>query len=73
MREERPRVESENPELSIVEKAKIIGERWIELDEEFKRPFIREAEEGKRKYQEEMANYVKEFGKIEKVKRIRKR
>ena len=72
MREERPRLETENPELPITEKSRIIAERWRDLDEESKQPYMREAEEAKRKYEEEMGLHEREFGKMSKVKKIRK-
>jgi len=55
--EERLKVKNENPNFSICEVAKELGRRWAEMDPSLKQRFQARAEEGRQKYDVEMAAY----------------
>jgi len=55
--EERLKVKNENPNYSICEVAKELGRRWAEMDPSLKQRFQARAEEGRQKYDVEMAAY----------------
>lgn len=55
--EERLKVKNENPNYSICEVAKELGRRWAEMDPGLKQRFQARAEEGRQKYDVEMAAY----------------
>ena len=55
--EERPKIKAEDPSLSFGEIAKLIGQRWKEVDPEDKKRYEKIAEEGKKKYDIDMAAY----------------
>jgi len=55
--EQRLKVKAENPALPVTEIAKILGQRWKEIDPETKERYTKMAEDGKKKYDIEMAAY----------------
>merc|ERR1719422_1904226 len=55
--EERLKVKSDHPSYSICEVAKELGRRWADMDPEVKQRFQQMAEEGRQKYDQEMAAY----------------
>jgi hypothetical protein len=55
--DERLKVKAEDPGLSFGEIAKLIGQRWKEVDPEDKKRYEKIAEEGKKKYDIDMAAY----------------
>jgi len=55
--EERLKVKAENQNYSICEVAKELGRRWAEMDPSLKQRFQARAEEGRQKYDVEMAAY----------------
>jgi hypothetical protein len=50
----RPQMRKENPEMSITDAAKVIGNRWKELDEEKRKKYEELAENDKKRYEQEM-------------------
>ena len=57
--DERLKVKAEDPGLSFGDIAKLIGQRWKEVDSEDKKRYAKMAEEGKKKYDIDMAAYKK--------------
>jgi len=55
--QERLKVKNENPNFSICEVAKELGRRWAEMDPATKQRFQAQAEEGRQKYDVDMAAY----------------
>jgi len=55
--QERLKVKNENPNFSICEVAKELGRRWAEMDPALKQRFQARAEEGRQKYDVDMAAY----------------
>ena len=55
--DERLKVKAEDPSLTFGEIAKLIGQRWKEVDPEDKKRYEKIAEEGKKKYDIDMAAY----------------
>jgi len=55
--EERLKVKAENPSFSICEIAKELGRRWAEMGPEVKQQYQQLAEEGRQKYDQDMAVY----------------
>jgi len=55
--EERLKVKAEHPNYSICEIAKELGRRWADMNPEVKQHYQQKAEEGRQKYDQEMAAY----------------
>lgn len=55
---ERPKIKEENPEIAQTDIMKELGKRWKDLGDDDKAPFIKQAEEDKARYEEEMKEYV---------------
>merc|ERR1712203_1018077 len=55
--EERLKVKAEHPNYSICEIAKELGRRWADMNPEVKQHYQQKAEEGRQKYDQEMASY----------------
>merc|ERR1712129_565772 len=55
--DERAKVKAEDPSLSFGDIAKLIGQRWKEVDSEDKKRYEKMAEEGKKKYDIDIAAY----------------
>ncbi|KAG0751912.1 hypothetical protein G6F57_017189 [Rhizopus arrhizus] len=53
--DQRPNVKEENPKASFGEIGKILGERWKALSEEEKKPYLKKAEDDKKRYEDEKA------------------
>lgn len=58
VREERPKLTAEQPGLAFGDGGKILGQRWKELSEEQKAPYMRMAEEDKLRHAKEMEAYA---------------
>ena len=56
-KQERQNVVQENPNVSVTEVAKILGERWSKLDEKEKEKYKEMASKDKERYEEEMKAY----------------
>ncbi|KAJ3431500.1 high mobility group protein [Anaeramoeba flamelloides] len=50
----RPKLEKENPQISFKKVCKLIGESWNHLSEEDKKPFQKQADDDKLRYQREI-------------------
>lgn len=57
MKERRPKLKEEQPNLATKDVAVVIGQEWNTLKEEDKKKFIQQAEEDKKRYNEEKAAY----------------
>jgi len=57
--EQRDIVRSENPGIQFGEIGKLLGEKWKALDAEGKAPYESKAEEDKKRYELEKAEYFK--------------
>merc|ERR1740139_729919 len=55
--EERNKIKEDTPKLSICEVAKKLGQRWADLDPTIKQKFQALAQEGRKKYDVDMAAY----------------
>ena len=55
--EERLKVKAEHPNYSICEIAKELGRRWADMNPEVKQHYQQKAEEGRQKYDQDMAAY----------------
>merc|ERR1712212_898788 len=55
--EERLKVKAEHPSYSICEIAKELGRRWADMPPEVKQHYQQKAEEGRQKYDQDMAVY----------------
>ena len=55
--EERLKVKAKHPNYSICEIAKELGRRWADMNPEIKQHYLQKAEEGRQKYDQEMAAY----------------
>ncbi|CAI7782391.1 unnamed protein product [Closterium sp. NIES-54] len=53
-KEQREVVKSNNPDVSFGELGKILGAQWKELDDKEKRPYMKMAEDDKKRYQDEI-------------------
>ena len=56
-KQERQNVVQENPNVSVTEVAKILGEMWSKLDEKEKEKYKEMASKDKERYEEEMKAY----------------
>ena len=64
-------VVTENPNLGISEIVKIISREWREtVSAEIKESYKQKYEENKEKYLQEMADYVKKYGKPELARKL---
>lgn len=54
----RERVREENPGVSFGAVGKIVSQQWSELSEQAKAPYVKLAEDDKKRYETEMAHYV---------------
>ena len=57
--EHRNKVKTENPSLSFGEIGRKVGEAWKALTDKQKQPYIKKAEQDKKRYESEMASYTK--------------
>ncbi|CAI5476506.1 unnamed protein product [Closterium sp. Yama58-4] len=53
-KEQREVVKANNPDVSFGELGKILGAQWKELDDKEKRPYMKMAEDDKKRYQDEI-------------------
>ncbi|GBG84245.1 hypothetical protein CBR_g38216 [Chara braunii] len=53
-------VKSEHPDVSFGEIGKILGQQWSNMSEKEKKPYLKKAEDDKKRYQDEMASYEPE-------------
>lgn len=58
--EQRPKIKAEQPELSMTDTAKVLGQKWKELSAEDKKPFEDEAKKLSETYKEVKAKYDEE-------------
>jgi len=69
----RPDIKKEQPELSVTQVAKLLGQEWASMSQEEKGPFQAQADTDKKRYAKEKADYVPEEGGPQKANRKRKR
>ncbi|XP_028671958.1 high mobility group protein B3-like [Erpetoichthys calabaricus] len=62
--EQRPKIKSANPSLSIGDVAKKLGEMWNNLNDAAKQPYVNKAAKLKEKYEKDVAEY-KSKGKVD--------
>jgi len=55
--QERDKIKQANPNFSICEVAKELGKRWSEMPQSEKQRYTQQAEEGRHKYDQDMAEY----------------
>jgi len=57
--EKKDSIKAANPDFKVVDVAKELGRQWQELNDEQKAPYKKEAEERKKQYEEDLAEYMK--------------
>ena len=57
MNGERDRIKTENPAASFGELGKIAGQKWKEMDDASKEPYLTKASEDKARYEREKAEH----------------
>jgi len=56
-KEQREKVKASQPDISFGEIGKVLGQQWSAMGEKEKKPFLKKAEQDKKRYQTEMQNY----------------
>lgn len=70
--EKREEVKKSNPSISNTEILSELGKMWKSLTDKKKKPFVDMANKDKKRYEEEMKNYVPSENKQNKVKKVKK-
>ena len=55
----RTEIKQENPDKKMIEISKILGSTWKELSEEDKKPYMKKASKDKKRYDNEMKDYIR--------------
>lgn len=67
--EVRDKLRKQNPNLTIIEIGKLIGEKWRQMSQAKKEKYIKKFEENKKVYQQEISKYNSEHNQPEKKKK----
>jgi len=62
----------ENPNITVLEASRLLGERWKALDQHTKSYYEAKSQEAKVLYEQQVALFEAKYGKIEKKSKARK-
>eukprot|EP00128_Syssomonas_multiformis_P014526 Colp12_sorted_trinity150504_noHs@19589 len=61
-KENREKIKAENPDATFGQIGKLLGEKWASMTEKDKQPYVKKAEEDKKRYEKEIEKYTSNKG-----------